>query len=142
MANVEAGAVVPLEAGDGGLVKRNRHDERLSGVPQHRERCADQPAGEDPGDRFASSVSARHSPGGLAVGQVAIPAVDVAERRRLQDEQFERARTRCRSCPGPPETGDASEVAEAAVDEGAVAEIAIAETAAVDEGAVAEARRR
>ena len=127
MADVVAVAIVQVEADDGGFVKGNGHDEWLPGVPQQGERLSDEATGEDPGGGSVQRFR-RHSLRGLAVRQVAVAAIDIAERRRLQDKQLERARTNrgvdhvltLSKRQGP------SIIAEAAVDEAAVPEAAAA----------------
>src|SRR5262249_57243838 len=83
--------VVPAEQVGRRLVEGDGQDERLAGVPEQGERFAGQAAAEDPAEGLVQRVR-RHPPGGLTVGEVAVRAVDVAERGRLQDQQLQRAR--------------------------------------------------
>ena len=87
--HLEPAGVVPFQQGGGLFVERRGQDHRLAGVPQEREGFADQAAGEDPVKAFSSVSSEIFRV--LSVGEVAVGAVEVAERRRLDDEQLQRA---------------------------------------------------
>ena len=74
------------DGGDGLVVIRHRHDQRLAGMPHHGERLAQQAVFTQSGGG-ALGCGQAHACGGLAIRQVAVIAIDVAERRGLQDQQ-------------------------------------------------------
>ena len=84
-----ARAVVARRDGEGLRVERAGHDQRLPRVPDHREAPPDDVALEDTGEE-AIEHGETHPLGVLAVGQVAVAAVEVAEGGGLDHEQVER----------------------------------------------------
>jgi len=68
------------------VVERRRHRQRFTGMPNNRELGADQSVVAQPLGRAAHGRDA-HARRGVALGQIAVVAVDVAERRGLQDQK-------------------------------------------------------
>jgi len=75
-----------LQHGHRPVVERDRHRERLAGMPDHGEFGAGQAV---VAQALGSALhrGEAHARRGIALGQVAVVAVDVAERRGLQDQQ-------------------------------------------------------
>ena len=88
MFELEARRAALLDEREGVLIPGERNDQRLAGVPRDLEALSDEPAVEDERAGLIHSLEA-HRGRRKAVWQIAIGAVDVAERRRLQNEKPE-----------------------------------------------------
>ena len=80
-----------LDDVEGLSVEVDRHGQRLARVPDHGELLASQAVVEQPLRRLPHGVQ-RHARRVVAIGQIAVVAIQVAEGRGLQDQQ---ARARC-----------------------------------------------
>lgn len=74
-----------LDGGDGFLIPADRNGEGLPGVPYQGEIAFDQAGGEGLLDGGLQDVHC-HAPGRGAIRQVAVVAVDIAERRWLENQ--------------------------------------------------------
>lgn len=83
--NASAGWEEALDGGDGFLIPTDGYGEGLPGVPDEGEIAFDQAGGEGLLDGCLQDVH-RHAPGRGAIRQIAVVAVDIAERRWLENQ--------------------------------------------------------
>ena len=90
LGHLEPADVAALQREGGLLVECCGQNHRLAGMPQQRERLAYQAGGEDPIEGLLQRLG-RHLPLVGAVGEITIRAVEIAERRRLDNQKLQGA---------------------------------------------------
>jgi hypothetical protein len=114
--------------------ERSRQHHQLACVPEQREGCRTPGQGR-PIEGLLQRLK-RHLPLVGAVREVAVRAVKIAERRRLDNQKFQGANLAGGNHRLP--VAETAVAETAAVQETAIAETAVAEAAAVQETAIAE----